>query len=168
MNQTVIDKSWYKRPFQITARTSAGGVVVRPQNKEVIVALVREAGLSQFLLPKGGVEEGETLEVAARREIEEEAGLTELQLIDKLGVRERLTYEKKFWNMTHYFLFRTFQISGVPTDNERRYVLTWFQIDCLPSIFWPEQKELIESNRERIIDKIRYGLDSTPNRNPHP
>lgn len=150
----MIDESWYKRPCSIPNRISAGGVVTRLENEDVYVALVREIELPDFLLPKGGVEVGETLEIAAWREIEEEAGLTELELIDKLGVRERLTYEKKFWNTTHYFLFRTFQISGIPTDIERRYVLSWFQIDRLPSMFWPEQKELIESSRDRIIDEI--------------
>ena len=150
----VIDESWYKRPCSVPSRISAGGVVTRLDNEEVYVALVREVELSDFLLPKGGVEVGETFEIAARREIAEEAGLTALELIDKLGVRERLTFEKKFWNKTQYFLFGTYQIAGMPTDTERRYVLAWFQINHLPSMFWPEQKELIESNRDRIIDEI--------------
>ena len=150
----MIDESWYKRPCRIPNRISAGGVVARLENEDVYVALVREVELSQFLLPKGGVEVGETLEIAARREIEEEAGLSELELIDKLGVRERLTYEKKYWSKTHYFLFRTYQTSGMPTDCERHYVLAWFQINHLPSMFWPDQKELIETNRDRIINEI--------------
>ena len=152
----MIDESWYVRPCSIPNRISAGGVVTRVENGDIYVALVREVELPDYLLPKGGVEVGETLEIAARREIAEEAGLTELELIHKLGVRERLTYEKKFWNKTHYFLFRTYQIAGMPTDTERPYVLAWFQINHLPAMFWPEQKGLIESNRARIIDEISH------------
>lgn len=150
----MIDESWYNRPASIPIRISAGGVVTRVVNRDIYAALVREVERHNFLLPKGGVELGETLEIAARREIEEEAGLTELELMYELGVRERLTYEKEFWNQTHYFLFRTKQITGMPTDTERRYVLTWFQIKHLPAMFWPEQRELIESNRHRIINAI--------------
>ena len=152
----MIDESWYNRPASIPIRISAGGVVTRVVNRDIYVALVREVGRQNFLLPKGGVEVGESLENAARREIEEEAGLTELELMHELGVRERLTYEKKFWSKTHYFLFRTNQCAGVPTDNERRYVLAWFEINHLPSMFWPEQRELIESNRARIINEISH------------
>ena len=122
----MIDESWYNRPASIPIRISAGGVVTRVVNRDIYVALVREVERHNFLLPKGGVEVGESLEIAARREIEEEAGLTELELMHELGVRERLTYEKRFWNKTHYFLFRTYQIAGTPTDTERSYQLAWY------------------------------------------
>ena len=41
----------------------------------ILVALTREGDMAHYLLPKGGVEKGESLLEAARREIQEEAGI---------------------------------------------------------------------------------------------
>ena len=77
----MVNESWYKRPPGIFEHTSAGGVVVRWENARIYVALIREKGYQSYILPKGHVDEGESLEQAARREIEEEAGLTNLKLV---------------------------------------------------------------------------------------
>ena len=81
----MIDESWYTRPPGVSDRTSAGGVVARIEDGQIYVALVGELGLTERVLPKGGVEPGESLEETARREIEEEAGLSSLELISKTG-----------------------------------------------------------------------------------
>jgi len=60
----------------------AGGIVLGDHGT---VALVRNRKDTLWFFPKGHVEPGETDEEAARREIEEEAGLRELEIIDDLG-----------------------------------------------------------------------------------
>lgn len=102
------------------------------------------------MLPKGHVEPGETPLMAARREIEEEAGFSDLTLLADLGTRERFDFSKRFWKITHYFVFLTKQAKGKPTDHHMQYHATWFRIEQLPDIFWPEQKELIEMHRDQI------------------
>jgi 8-oxo-dGTP pyrophosphatase MutT (NUDIX family) len=146
----MIDETWYQRPPGIRERRGAGGVVVRWENDRLLVALVRGDGLPDYLLPKGGVEAGETDEVAARREIEEEAGLTKLILLDDLGARERLSYARTRWQVTRYFLFLAPDTAGIPTDTTHDYIVEWHPIDRLPAMFWPEQRELIEQNAGRI------------------
>lgn len=146
----MIDETWYARPPDISEHLAAGGVIARREGERVYVALVREGAYADYILPKGHVEEGENLEETARREIAEESGLTDLVLLGELGVRERLDFAKKGWKKTHYFLFTTHQKEGVPTDRERAYRLEWFPLDALPSMFWPEQRALIEENREMI------------------
>lgn len=150
-----VDDSWYVRPPGVPERISAGGVVARVVDGCVYVALTREVGLSAYVIPKGGVETGETLEQAAHREILEEAGLGNLTLIEKLGVRERLDVHKKRWIISHYFLFLTDQTLGEPSDVEHHYDPGWFPLDDLPELFWPEQRELIETNREKIVRLVR-------------
>jgi len=146
----MIDESWYKRPPGVRERRGAGGVVVRWEDDRLLVALVRGDGLPDFLLPKGGVEAGESDEEAARREIEEEAGLTDLLLLEDLGIKERLTYGRDRWQSTRYFLWLTSKTMGAPTDTTHDYALEWHPIDALPAMFWPEQRQLIEDSIARI------------------
>lgn len=50
------------------------------------IAMIRNRnGSGAWLFPKGHIDEGESDEAAARREVEEETGLENLELIDDLG-----------------------------------------------------------------------------------
>jgi bis(5'-nucleosidyl)-tetraphosphatase len=155
MQLTRIDDSWYHRPPGVPEATSSGGIVVRIENIQILIALIREGRDLCYVLPKGRVEPGETLEQAAHREIAEETGLSELQLIANLGARERLSYGKKSWKKTHYFLFITHQIHGTPSEEDQDNELHWCPINDLPDLLWPEQKALIDLNREQIVARVR-------------
>jgi 8-oxo-dGTP pyrophosphatase MutT (NUDIX family) len=151
----MIDESFYHKPPGIKESLAAGGVVARLTGERVLIALVREGQLLDYILPKGSVEDGEDLQEAARREIEEEAGLNRLEFLAELGVQERLNYRRKAWKVIHYFLYLTHQESGQPTDSTHGYRCEWFPIDALPAMFWPEQKQLIEENAEWINTLVR-------------
>ncbi|RIK78552.1 ADP-ribose pyrophosphatase [candidate division KSB1 bacterium] len=156
-----IDHTWYQRPSHVPEHESAGGIVVRIANGKIYFACAGETGLSAYVLPKGRVEPGESLEQAARREIEEEAGLARLTLLDFLGTRERLDYDKRAWKKIHYFLFLTDQIEGRPTDPQHESEVKWFPLDELPEMFWPEQRQLVQENREHIVTRIQASLQQT-------
>ena len=98
-------------------------------------------------MSKDEVEPDESLEAAARREILEEVGLSDLQLIGTLGVLERLSYDKQYWVQTHYFLYTTNQKDGIPTDTQRHAAVWWFPLDGLPVMLWPGQQRLIDTHR---------------------
>ena len=154
INKMKIDKSWYIKPkdnnFPVTV--AAGGVVIRKHGNNLYIALLRDKRFEDYMLPKGGSEKGENPEVTAKREIWEETGLNNLNMICKLGIKERLTFEKNEWRKAHYFLFVTDQVNGEQKlqAGEEDYVIEWHDIDKLPPMFWPEQKELIEENKEQI------------------
>lgn len=65
---------------------SAGGIVI---GESGTLALVHHDRGGKWTFPKGHIDEGEDDETAARREIAEETGLTDLELIDDLGSYER-------------------------------------------------------------------------------
>jgi ADP-ribose pyrophosphatase YjhB (NUDIX family) len=156
----VIDHSWYQRPAGITEQTSAGGVVVRVANNQVLVALAAQKGRSKFVLPKGRVEDDESLEEAAAREIEEETGLSDLKLLMSLGMRERLDFRKTVWKKTQYFLFVTDQVDGVPTDTKYHDEARWFPLEAFPDLLWPEQTQLIRDNLTKIKEAaLRFGKE---------
>ena len=147
----IVDDSWYVRPANVPDRTSAGGVVVRAQGGEPLVALTHEKGYKGPVLPKGGLEAGEDLLQAARREVAEEAGLTQLVLHAPLGKLERLTYDKRQWVTTHFFLFSTEQLTGIPTDHlHHHHEPLWRRLDQLGDMFWPDQRRLVLAHAELI------------------
>jgi ADP-ribose pyrophosphatase YjhB (NUDIX family) len=97
---------------------SAGGVVT---NSEGEVLVVSQRGTS-WSLPKGHIDPGESPLAAARREIHEESGISQLELVRELGTYERHKIgldggddpsELKIITM---FLFRTNQKSLKPVD----------------------------------------------------
>lgn len=152
-----IDGSWYIKPADksFPQKTNAGGVVVRKSGDKILIALIRDRKFSDYNLPKGGKEGGEDLLRAATREISEETGITDLNFVCELGMGERLTFEKNKWATTYYFLFTTSQEEGKQNlQKDENFEVSWFDIEELPLMFWPEQEKLIKDNLEKIKASI--------------
>lgn len=168
MARRPIDDSWYRRTPDAQPRTSAGGVIARVESDRVLVALAREGDFESLVLPKGGVDPGESLVEAAKREIEEEIGISDLTCLAPLGARQRLSYAKDRWVTTHYFLFFTRQIDATPTHHERHWHgPKWLDLhndQALAEMFWPEQREVVVSNRPMIESLAREAAarDASP------
>jgi 8-oxo-dGTP pyrophosphatase MutT (NUDIX family) len=62
-------------PVQTERQVSAGGLAVRKDADNLKVALISVGNPPRWQLPKGLVDKGETPEVAAIREVREEAGI---------------------------------------------------------------------------------------------
>jgi len=63
------------------AEVAAGALLVSPQGRTL---LLHHSGEDRWCFPKGHIEPGESALTAARREIEEETGLREVELDDEL------------------------------------------------------------------------------------
>jgi 8-oxo-dGTP pyrophosphatase MutT (NUDIX family) len=68
-------------------RTAAGGVVVTGKDGRTKVLLIKDA-YGRWIWPKGHTEEGETPEETALREVSEETGLRDLEIISSVGKQE--------------------------------------------------------------------------------
>lgn len=71
-------------PQTSVKQLSAGGVVFRQVKAEYYFALILDA-YGKWTFPKGHIEATEDKEAAAKREVTEEVGLTDLTIIDYLG-----------------------------------------------------------------------------------
>lgn len=80
---------------------AAGGVVINPENKVLFIHR-----LGKWDLPKGKIEKGESKEVAAVREVEEECGIFNLELKDFINSTYHIYTErdgKKILKTTYWF-----------------------------------------------------------------
>lgn len=125
---------------------SAGGVVLNPKG-EVIV--VNQKGTS-WSLPKGHLENGEEALTAAKREIYEETGIKNLELIKELGTYDRYKIGKNGGeDMSELktitmFLFRTKELLLQPVDPhnpEARWVM---KEDVVSLLTHPKDKEFFK------------------------
>ncbi len=69
---------------EIVREPTSGGIVFRHGSDGLEILLIQDAK-DRWTIPKGHIEEGETAVQAARREIGEEAGLTEIDMLGWLG-----------------------------------------------------------------------------------
>ena len=160
--ETVIDATWYRRPADTPQRLTAGGLVCSVRDGRLLVALAREGDWPNCVIPKGGVEPGETIEAAARREIAEETGLVGLTLLGKLGVLERLTFDRAHWTVTHVFAYLTAAQAATPQDREAHpQPALWCPPGALPAMLWPDQRRLIEHNHERLRRWVQRAGETT-------
>lgn len=133
---------------------SAGGVVVNEEGKVLVVS---QRGDS-WSLPKGHLDEGETEEMAARREIKEESGIQELNILKKLGSYERFRIGKGGVgedpsSLKHItmFLFSTEQTELKPEDPENPEA-RWVDVEKVSELLTHKKdKAFFESIKSEIL-----------------
>lgn len=110
-------------------RESAGGIVLNKNGHVALVCHGRDPEWWGF--PKGGIAEGENKLIAAKREIEEEVGLSNIELKKELGNYRRFrknqdgTPDTQEIKVIYMFLFQTEEEKLVVTDSyhpEARWV----------------------------------------------
>ncbi len=69
---------------EIVREPTSGGLIFRRHNGKIQILLIQDAK-KRWTIPKGHIEEGETAKQTAAREIGEEAGLFDLEILGWLG-----------------------------------------------------------------------------------
>lgn len=70
---------------EVVREPTAGGVIFRRGKKERLEILLIQDAKNRWTIPKGHIEEGETAKETAKREIAEETGLKEMEMLGWLG-----------------------------------------------------------------------------------
>lgn len=125
--------------------SSAGGVLVNAESKKVYLIL-KEAS-KEWLLPKGHIENDETIEQTAQREIYEETGYKNtvrnlLSVQVRPDIKDPLKTKVIFWFLS--LLADSVKMDGTQMENEN-YSGKWFsQKEAIVELKWEEDKKLIE------------------------
>jgi len=125
----------------------AGGVIVGPDKRIVLVFQHSKT----WGIPKGGVESGEEIETAARRELDEEVGLEGLKLFKKLGVFKRPSaLDNSDIRIVHIFLFKTDQFKFNTKDVDKP---EWFSVEeAIKKNSFKEEKEFLLKHKKEILE----------------
>ncbi len=96
-----IDEIWqeFQKLFRIIE--AAGGLVINPEGEMLFIRR-----LGKWDLPKGKMEKGESREESAVREIEEETGLRDVELVQFINTTYHIYVERngeKILKCTHWF-----------------------------------------------------------------
>ena len=131
---------------------SAGGAVVRDHEVIVVVPVKRDARYRRVLaLPKGHLDDGETEEAAATREVTEETGVT-AELIDKLGDVE-YSYDRRGRRRNKRVAFYLFEYrSGRLEDHDHEIeVARWMPLkQAARELTYPGEREIVRRALSRL------------------
>jgi ADP-ribose pyrophosphatase YjhB (NUDIX family) len=135
--------------MEIKKTRIAGGVVINEFDEIIVVS--QKGKIKTWSLPKGHVEEGETELETATREIYEESGVKDLELIKPLGTYERYSMDNETeLKMRTFFLFKTLKQELNPIDKENPEAI-WVHKDKVDEILThPKDKEFFLS----VLTKI--------------
>lgn len=134
---------------------SAGGIIVRNQGKAWEVLLIKDMN-GKWTFPKGLIEPGEPISKTAVREISEEVGLTDINIMKELQpIHYYYRREKNLvYKTVHYFLFRTEgKETPEPQTEEGISETIWKPIpEAISIIGYPETNRPLLENVLSILD----------------
>ena len=105
-----IDRSWYIKPPGLAEHISCGGVVVRRDDDQLLVALVTEPGFAEYILPRVILNPRRAWSRPPGVRFAEESGFTELD-VDQGSWDDRAAELSEIF-LGHYALFSFYYQPG--------------------------------------------------------
>jgi len=135
---------------------SAGGIVVKKERGGLRVLLIKD-GYGRWTWPKGNIGKGELSEDAALREIEEETGLKNLQIIKKLN---KIEY---FYRLHGDLIFKTVYLFLMEAKGREKFKIQtseirdakWFTPEeALETVAYKGAKEILKRAIEKAGERL--------------
>jgi 8-oxo-dGTP pyrophosphatase MutT (NUDIX family) len=138
-----------KAKIQTLEQLSAGGAAFRLNDSGYEIAIISVNPSRRWQLPKGLVDAGETPEIAALREVREEAGietelLTKIETIEYWYVGDHRGVRVRFHKFVHFFLLK--YLSGAVENHDSEVVeAKWVKAEeALEMLAFKSEKEIVE------------------------
>ena len=139
---------------EIVREPTSGGIVFRltPDKKDIDVLLIQDSK-GRWTIPKGHIEPGETAKMTARREIEEETGLRNFDVLAWLG-KIHFKYrraEKLVLMTTQIYLVQALDAREMPTGEKWMRGIQWFSFsEALDLIEYEDIEKLMLIAKKKI------------------
>ena len=119
------------------------GVIVLREGKILLGERLASHGAGTWAIPGGHLEFGETFEETAKREVEEETGLTDIEIVGLVSISNDRVYEKHFVSIGMLAHWK----SGEPfaAEPEKCANWQWFAPDELPENIFIPSKRVIDN-----------------------
>lgn len=133
--------------------TSAGGLVLDESHRGALIGRQDRRGRMVWSLPKGHIEDGETPEAAAVREIREETGISGA-IVAPLGVIDFwfMADNRRVHKTVHHFLLRA---EGGELSSEDAEVdsVEWVPLADMPTrLAYADERRLMDRVQELLAD----------------
>ena len=143
------DKTNQQAKIQTVEQVSAGGVAFRFENDACEAAIIFVNPSRQWQLPKGLIDAGETPEIAALREVREEAGI-ETDLIELIETIEYWYFgdyrgeRVRFHKSVHFFLL-IYKSGDVKNHDAEVVEARWVKADeAIEMLAFKSEKSVVE------------------------
>ncbi len=139
---------------EIVREPTSGGIVFRltPDQTDIQILLIQDSK-GRWTIPKGHIEPGETAKMTARREIEEETGLRNINILTWLG-KIHFKYrraDKLVLMTTQIYLVQAMDRHEMPTGEKWMKGIKWFSFaEALDLIEYEDIEKLMLIAKKKI------------------
>lgn len=141
--------------MKVKRRESCGGVIIsRLDDPRVLLLFKQKPDFTAWKLPKGGIEDGETRRVAAKREVGEESGIHRVRVLKKVGQIQYFKRGKKDRRREKtvdlfLMLSRDGECDIAPREGESFVACAWLSFDdAIARVTQPQARGVLARARD--------------------